>query len=135
MLDMYERFFERKQERANQEAADKLNKTLFGLTVATVIFAPVQFIAGVYGMNFVDANGTPTIPELLSGNGYFKFWLGTGIYLVLSTFLAVCLFRRLHSKGLYNTDGDATICNDWVLKNSGQRISKRRRLRTRKFSS
>merc|ERR1719237_1364016 len=92
MLDMYERFFERKQERANQEAADKLNKTLFGLTVATVIFAPVQFIAGVYGMNFVDANGTPTIPELLWKWGYAYFWALVVVYLVVTTALAACVY-------------------------------------------
>ena len=43
--------------------AQKLNDILFVLTTSTALFAPVQFLAGVYGMNFA-IDGDPTIPEL-----------------------------------------------------------------------
>eukprot|EP00439_Symbiodinium_sp_Y106_P081476 s923_g20.t1 len=50
------------QEEQNRHA-ERLNDTLFVLTTATTLFAPVQFLAGVYGMNFA-VDGDPTIPEL-----------------------------------------------------------------------
>lgn len=42
-----------------------LNKTMQILTVVTTIFVPLGFLAGIYGMNFVN------IPELQYANGYF----------------------------------------------------------------
>eukprot|EP01062_Namystynia_karyoxenos_P079031 TRINITY_DN824_c0_g2_i1.p1 TRINITY_DN824_c0_g2~~TRINITY_DN824_c0_g2_i1.p1 ORF type:complete len:1001 (+),score=279.65 TRINITY_DN824_c0_g2_i1:148-3003(+) len=53
----------------------KLNNTLFALTLATVLFMPAQLLAGVYGMNFVDDEGNPGIPELRWKYGYLYFWL------------------------------------------------------------
>eukprot|EP00420_Gonyaulax_spinifera_P000969 CAMPEP_0197936986 /NCGR_PEP_ID=MMETSP1439-20131203/115825_1 /TAXON_ID=66791 /ORGANISM="Gonyaulax spinifera, Strain CCMP409" /LENGTH=42 /DNA_ID= /DNA_START= /DNA_END= /DNA_ORIENTATION= len=41
-----------------------MNNMIFVLTAATAVFLPAQFFAGVYGMNFVDEDGRPTIPEL-----------------------------------------------------------------------
>eukprot|EP00756_Hemistasia_phaeocysticola_P031574 Hpha_TRINITY_DN16360_c3_g3::TRINITY_DN16360_c3_g3_i1::g.58314::m.58314 len=55
----------------------KLNNTLFALTLATVLFMPAQLLAGVYGMNFVDEEGRPTIPELTWRYGYAYFWCTT----------------------------------------------------------
>merc|ERR550532_2897494 len=97
MLDMQERLTEREQERVQQTNADRLNRTLFVLTVATTVFAPVQFIAGVYGMNFANLDGTPTVPELLWRHGYSAFWGLVLAYLLVSTAFAVWLFRRLHN--------------------------------------
>ena len=42
-----------------------LNQIMKVLTVVTVIFVPITFLAGIYGMNFEN------IPELKNSNGYF----------------------------------------------------------------
>ncbi len=42
-----------------------LNQIMKVLTVVTVIFVPITFLAGIYGMNFEN------IPELKSSDGYF----------------------------------------------------------------
>merc|ERR1712048_166759 len=91
MVEQYERSMERDQDRVEREQNDRLNQTLFILTVATAIFAPVQFIAGVYGMNFVDADSKPTIPELTWVDGYWYFWIVVAVYLFVSGSLAWCL--------------------------------------------
>jgi magnesium transporter len=46
------------------------------LTVFTVIFMPLSFIAGVYGMNFVN------MPELNNPHGYFYALAGMGLLAV-----------------------------------------------------
>eukprot|EP00435_Cladocopium_sp_Y103_P029206 s793_g7.t1 len=74
--------------------AQKLNDILFVLTTATALFAPVQFLAGVYGMNFA-IDGDPTIPELKLEYGYLYFWAIVIIYIFGSGTLAVRLFRKL----------------------------------------
>lgn len=81
------------QEEQNRHA-ERLNDTLFVLTTATTLFAPVQFLAGVYGMNFA-VDGDPTIPELKLEYGYLYFWILVVIYLIGSSVLAVRVFRRL----------------------------------------
>lgn len=43
----------------------RMNNIMKTLTVITVIFMPLTFIAGLYGMNFVN------MPELETENGYF----------------------------------------------------------------
>ncbi len=52
---------------ANYHAAisNRMNSVMKTLTVFTVIFMPLSFLAGVYGMNFVN------MPELKSENGYY----------------------------------------------------------------
>jgi len=70
---------------------------VFVLTGATAIFAPVQFMAGVYGMNF-SIDGTPTIPELNWQYGYYYFWTLVVTYLTVSTSLAVWLHKRFQAK-------------------------------------
>ncbi|MFV0553794.1 MAG: CorA family divalent cation transporter [Mangrovibacterium sp.] len=44
---------------------DKLNRVMKTLTSYSVIFIPLTFIAGIYGMNFAN------MPELQTENGYF----------------------------------------------------------------
>lgn len=96
IAETYERSLERGQERVQQLTAERLNRTLFVLTVFTSIFAPLQFMAGVYGMNFMDPDSDKAgIPELVTKNGYSYFWIGTGIYLVFGTIFAWCCFKRL----------------------------------------
>mmetsp|Transcript_35156 Transcript_35156/g.109351 ORF Transcript_35156/g.109351 Transcript_35156/m.109351 type:complete len:234 (+) Transcript_35156:1-702(+) len=62
-------------EEAHEVHRDKrMSTTLYVLSVLSAIFLPAQFVTGVYGMNFVDGNGRPTIPELTWPRGYGFFW-------------------------------------------------------------
>jgi magnesium transporter len=54
------------------------------LTILSVIFIPLTFLAGIYGMNFHN------MPELKSENGYFIL---LGI-MVLVTVISVWYFKR-----------------------------------------
>ncbi|CAE7247561.1 corA [Symbiodinium natans] len=85
----------------NDEAAgqaEKLNSMLFFLTAATTLFTPVQFMSSVYGMNFVDVEGIPTIPELLRPHGYHHFWIGVTAYFAVAFVCAFWLYQRLQHK-------------------------------------
>jgi magnesium transporter len=66
-------------------SSHQLNNTMKILTIITAIFVPITFIAGLYGMNFVN------MPELQHQNGY---------YIVLGIIVAVAaamilLFKRI----------------------------------------
>jgi len=74
---------------------ERMNKMLFILTVLTTVFTPLTFMAGVYGMNFQDMAGHPSIPELLWPEGYFYFWVITIVYLTASTCGGILLWRRV----------------------------------------
>lgn len=65
-------------------ASHRLNNIIKVLTIVTAIFVPLTFLAGVYGMNFVN------MPELKSPSGYFVL-LGV---MALITVGLVILFRR-----------------------------------------
>jgi magnesium transporter len=65
-------------------ASHRLNQIMKVLTVITVIFVPLSFIAGIYGMNFEN------MPELKSKSGYFIL-LGT-MFLIATTLLLA--FKR-----------------------------------------
>lgn len=62
----------------------KLNDTMTLLTIFSVIFIPLTFIVGVYGMNFDN------LPELHWHYGYFIVW---GI-MVLIVVVMIVYFRR-----------------------------------------
>jgi magnesium transporter len=62
----------------------RLNEVMKTLTILSVIFIPLTFLAGIYGMNFEN------IPELKHEYGYFIL---LGI-MVLVTFGAVWYFKR-----------------------------------------
>jgi magnesium transporter len=62
----------------------RLNEVMKTLTILSVIFIPLTFLAGIYGMNFEN------IPELKNPNGYFIL-LGV---MVLVTVLAVWYFKK-----------------------------------------
>lgn len=49
--------------------AHKTNQVMSKLTVVSIIFLPLTFLCGVYGMNF------EIIPELHMQHGYLYFWL------------------------------------------------------------
>lgn len=62
------------------QAGNRMNNVMKVLTVISVIFMPLTFIAGIYGMNFDN------IPELHWQNGYYYVW-GFMIILVLGMLL------------------------------------------------
>ena len=65
-------------------SSHRLNRVMQLLTIITVIFVPLTFMAGIYGMNFVN------IPELASRYGYFIL---IGIMLIVAI-LQIIYFRR-----------------------------------------
>jgi len=57
---------------------DRMNRVMKTLTVVATIFIPLTFIAGVYGMNFLN------MPELGWKYGYFIAWgLMIAIFLLM----------------------------------------------------
>ena len=64
--------------------AHKTNQVMSKLTVVSIIFLPLTFLCGVYGMNFA------VIPELKWTHGYAFFWGSAGL-IVLGLLL---LMRR-----------------------------------------
>jgi magnesium transporter len=73
------------------EASYKTNEIVRILTVFSIFFLPLNFIAGVYGMNFEH------MPELKSENGYYVV---LGIMLGISIGLFTWMFRRGWIRGL-----------------------------------
>ncbi len=62
----------------------RLNEVMKTLTIFSVIFIPLTFLAGIYGMNFEN------IPELRTENGYFIL-LGV---MLLTTLVIAYYFKR-----------------------------------------
>ena len=62
----------------------QLNRVMQILTIITVIFVPLTFLAGIYGMNFEN------MPELSTRNGYFAV-IGTMVVIAISQLI---YFRR-----------------------------------------
>jgi len=54
-----------------------MNQVMQILTIISVIFVPLTFLAGIYGMNF------EILPELKWKYGYLYFWLFSISILVL----------------------------------------------------
>ena len=51
------------------QVGNRMNNVMKVLTVISVVFMPLTFIAGIYGMNFDN------IPELHWQNGYYYVWV------------------------------------------------------------
>ncbi|MDA0206808.1 MAG: magnesium transporter CorA family protein [Acidobacteria bacterium] len=66
-------------------SAHRLNQIMQTLTIVTVIFVPITFMAGVYGMNF------EYIPELGYRNAYF---LLLGAMLLVVAIILTVFYRR-----------------------------------------
>lgn len=66
------------------EISYKMNQVMQILTIISVIFVPLTFLAGIYGMNF------DFIPELHWKFGYLYFW----IFSVFILILLLVYFRR-----------------------------------------
>jgi len=62
----------------------RLNEVMKTLTILSVIFIPLTFLAGIYGMNFKN------MPELQTQNGYFIL-IGIMVFLVV---LCIWYFKR-----------------------------------------
>jgi magnesium transporter len=53
--------------------AHRTNQVMSKLTVVSIIFLPLTFLCGVYGMNF------DILPELHWEYGYVYFWSAAGL--------------------------------------------------------
>lgn len=73
------------------EASYKTNEVMRTLTIFSIFFLPLNFIAGIYGMNF------EIMPELKNPNGYF-YVLGS------MCFIAIGIFIWLLRKGWVHGD-------------------------------
>jgi magnesium transporter len=65
----------------------RTNEVMKKLTVVSVIFLPLTFLCGVYGMNFEH------LPELKWESGYLAFWIAAG--LIVSVIVLVSRRARL----------------------------------------
>ena len=74
----------------HQFSEAKTSSVLYALTLVTTVFVPGQFLTGLYGMNFQDENGRPTIPELTWEYGYAFFWA----LLIVITSVTFYFYRR-----------------------------------------
>ena len=72
-----------------------MNKLLYVLTLVTAMVIPVQTLSGIYGMNFVDANGDPNMWELRHEYGYFGFWVGA-LSIAFAIFLVFSVINGYH---------------------------------------
>jgi Mg2+ and Co2+ transporter CorA len=76
-------------EEAHGRFSDKqANSTLFLLSILTACFMPLQFVTGIYGMNFKD------IPEYDWEGGYVYFWCLELFLLAMSTGLFISWHGR-----------------------------------------
>ncbi len=73
------------------EASYKTNEIVRLLTVFSIFFLPLNFLAGVYGMNFEN------MPELKNEHGYYVV---LGVMLSISIGLFTWMYRRGWIKGL-----------------------------------
>ena len=64
-----------------EKSARKINV----LTIIQAVFVPLTFIAGVYGMNFIN------MPELKSDYGYFLTW---GIFVIIASALLSYFYKN-----------------------------------------
>ncbi|MNL29350.1 Magnesium transport protein CorA [compost metagenome] len=67
------------------EASYRTNEIMRVLTVVSIFFLPLNFITGVYGMNFEH------MPELKSEHGYY---IVLGIMLVVVTMISIWIYRK-----------------------------------------
>jgi magnesium transporter len=70
--------------------SNRMNEIMKVLTIYAVIFIPLTFIAGIYGMNFNTAKSPFNMPEL---NWYFGYPFALGLMAVIGISMLV-YFRR-----------------------------------------
>jgi len=80
------------------DSARRQQDVLYILTLVTVCIMPLQFLTGLFGMNFVNSDGSAGDPLLnLGTSGYTAFWI-IGISM---TIIAVWAFR--HGQAVLHT--------------------------------
>jgi|GEM_PF-1947318 magnesium transporter len=88
-LEWLERRLEVMRSLIDMHAQDRTNRRLGRLTVLSMIFMPVTFLAGIWGMNF------KSMPLLSSENGY--------IYaLIIMTIISGGMYFYFHRKGWFD---------------------------------
>lgn len=133
MASGFERQEDRRQEKQHQRQVyssslrdEDMNRSLSILTIITCIFTPITFVAGVYGMNFQDPDTqAPTIPELLSPDGYVVFWIGVGSYLILMSIGCFWWYCRLTRRAKTDAAPPTSVRPAGVDLQSPRRISSR----------
>ncbi len=73
MVDTYRDMANGLQELYLSELSHRMNNVIQVLTIITTLFVPLTFLAGIYGMNFVN------IPELRNPYGYFYLLGAMGV--------------------------------------------------------
>lgn len=87
---------------------------------------PLQFLTGLFGMNFVNGDGAPGDPMLLLGTqGYVIFWV-LGVSL---TIVAVWAFR--HGQKVLNGTGKAAK----RIGKAGRQVGRQATIKLRSVSS
>lgn len=84
MLDYYREVLYDAVDKYHSAMSTRLNDIMAVLTIFSVVFIPLSFIAGLYGMNFVN------MPELRSPYGYF---IVLGVMLVIAIIMLL-YFRK-----------------------------------------
>lgn len=67
------------------EASYRTNEIMRVLTLVSIFFLPLNFIAGLYGMNFQN------MPELHTQNGYFVV---IGVMVLIAVLISVWIYRK-----------------------------------------
>lgn len=93
ILTDVDRYHDKKLEENDKE----MNQTLNLLTLVTCVLVPAQTLSGIYGMNFVQKDGSVGIPELHifaalgPYAGYIFFWV---LVLITSLTCGICIMGR-----------------------------------------
>jgi magnesium transporter len=82
--------------------SNRMNEIMKVLTVISTIFIPLNFIAGVYGMNFDPARSPWNMPEL-------EWRFGYPVVLSIMASVAVGLVLFFRSKGWFQSSEDAEV--------------------------
>ena len=84
VVDVYREMLSDQVSLYDSRINSKLNEIMKVLTIFSVVFIPLTFIAGIYGTNF------EYIPELKYKYGYFIFW----VVLIITAVTMLTIFRK-----------------------------------------
>jgi len=105
LLDWYKQVIRGRQELRAAKSTEWRNTTLFVLCVATAIFAPAQFFAGIFGMNFEN------FPGLDYPHAYQIFQFAVVVYFFVASIITALIYRRL-KKSLRNQFPKSDLIDD-----------------------
>jgi magnesium transporter len=71
--------------------SNRMNEVMKVLTIFAVIFIPLTFIAGIYGMNFNPEKSPFNMPEL---NWYFGYPLALGLMIIIGLVMLISFKRK-----------------------------------------